>query len=195
MDEVVDLCLIHISFFRKKGSGGEHMRLFILIVDTINEWIGKTFCWLMVPLVCITTLEVIMRYVFKSPTIWAWDINIQIFATITFLGGGYALLEKGHVTVDVLTLNMSPRKRAILHILTSVFFFFGVGALMIGGWEMFLMSWKVKETMPTIWAPPYYWMKLLVPLGCFFLILQGLSEFFKNLLILFDKTGTEGDLL
>ncbi len=66
---------------------------------------------------------------------------------------------------------------------------------MIGGWEMFLMSWKVKETMPTIWAPPYYWMKVLVPLVGVFLILQGLSEFFKNLLILFDKTGTEGDLL
>ena len=171
------------------------MRLFILIVDTMNKWIGKTFCWLLVPLVCITTLEVIMRYVFKRPTIWAWDTNIQIFAAITFLGGGYALLEKGHVTVDVLTLNMSPRKKAFLHILTSVFFFFGIGAVMIGGWEMFLMSWKVKETMPTIWAPPYYWMKLLVPLGCFFLILQGLSELFKNVLILFGKTDIKGNVI
>jgi len=169
------------------------MRRFILIVDTINKWIGKTFCWLMVPLVCITTIEVIMRYVFKRPTIWAWDLNIQIFAAITFLSGGYALLEKGHVTVDVLTINMNRRKKAVLNILTSAFFFFGIGALMIGGWEMFLMSWKVKETMPTIWAPPYYWMKLLVPLGCFFLIFQGISEFFKNLLILLDKKDTKGN--
>ncbi len=167
------------------------MRLFIFIVDTINKWIGKTCCWLMIPLVCITALEVFMRYVVQRPTIWAWDANIQIFAAIIFLGGGYALLEKGHVTVDVLTINMNPRKRAFLNILTSVFFFLGMGTLMLGGWEMFLMSVKVKETMPTIWAPPYYWMKLLVPIGCFFLILQGFSELFKNLLILLGKTDIE----
>ncbi len=145
----------------------------------------------MIPLVCITTLEVIMRYVVQRPTIWAWDANIQIFAAIIFLGGGYTLLEKGHVTVDVLTINMSPRKRAFLNILTSVFFFLGMATLMLGGWEMFLMSVKVKETMPTIWAPPYYWMKLLVPIGCFLLILQGLSELFKNLLRLLGKTDIE----
>ena len=169
------------------------MRWFISAVDALNDWIGRIFCWLMVPLIFITTLEVMMRYVFKRPTIWAWDTNIQIFAAITFLSGGYALLEKAHVTVDVLTLNMGPRKKALLNILTSAIFFFGIGAVMIGGWEMFLMSWKAKETMPTIWAPPYYWMKLLVPLGCFLLVLQGGADVCKNLLVLFDKTDLKGD--
>jgi len=168
------------------------MRWFIRIVDSMSEWIGKIFCWLMIPLVFITAFEVFMRYLVKRPTIWAWDLNIQIFAMITFLGGGYALLEKGHVTVDVLTLNMPPRRRAILALFTSFFFFFGIGALMIGGWEMFMMSWKANESMPTIWAPPYYWMKLLVPLGCFLLILQGISEFLKNIYILFGKNANRG---
>ena len=169
------------------------MRWYIRIVDTISEWIGKIFCWLLIPLVLITALEVFMRYVMKQPTIWAWDLNIIIFAAITFLGGGYALLEKGHVTVDVFTIRMSPRNQAILSLITSLLFFIGIGTLMIGGWEMFLMSWKVKETMPTIWAPPYYWMKLLLPLGCLLLILQGISEFLKNLYIIFDKNESRGE--
>lgn len=174
-------------------NGEIDMRWYIRIVDAISEWIGKIFCWLMIPLVLITALEVFMRYVMKQPTIWAWDLNIIIFAAITFLGGGYALLEKGHVTVDVFTIRTSPRNQAILSLLTSLLFFIGIGTLMIGGWEMFLMSWKVKETMPTIWAPPYYWMKLLLPLGCLLLILQGISEFLKNLYIIFDKNERRGE--
>lgn len=168
------------------------MRWFIRTVDGMNQWIGNIFCWLMMPLVFITALEVFMRYVVKKPTIWAWDVNIQIFAAITFLGGGYSLLEKGHVTVDVLTINMQKRNKAILDIVTSAFFFFGIGALMYGGWEMFMMSWKCKEAMPTIWAPPYYWMKLLVPLGCLLLLLQGLSDLFKNIFIFIGKEEFTG---
>ncbi len=168
-------------------NGDSIMKWYIKMVDTLNEWVGKIFCWLLVPLVCITALEVFMRYVMQRPTIWAWDVNIQIFAALTFLGGGYALLEKSHVTVDVFTIKMSPRMQAVVHLITSSIFFFGVVILIIKGWEMFMMSWKVGERMPTIWAPPYYWMKLLVPLGSFLLLLQGSSEFLKNLYILFAR--------
>ncbi|WP_028325268.1 TRAP transporter small permease subunit [Desulfatirhabdium butyrativorans] len=168
------------------------MKWYIRIVDGISEWIGKIFCWLMLPLVLITAFEVFMRYVMKQPTIWAWDLNVMIFAAITFIGGGYALLEKGHVTVDVFTIHMNRRNQAILSMITYLIFFIGIITLMVGGWEMFLMSWKVKETMPTIWAPPYYWMKLLLPLGCLLLILQGISEFLKNLYIIFDKDESRG---
>lgn len=163
------------------------MQWYVRIVDSMNERIGKIFSWLMIPLMGITALEVFMRYVVKRPTIWAWDVNIQIFAAIIFLGGGYALLEKSHVAVDVFTINMGARKLALMNLITSLFFFFGIVVLMIGGWEMFKMSWKVKEAMPTIWGPPYYWMKLLVPIGALLLLLQGISEFIKNLYILFAK--------
>ena len=138
-------------------------------------------CILFVPLVLITTYEVIMRYLFKSPTIWSWDVNIQIFAAIVMLGGGYTLLEKGHVSVDVFTTNMSEKGRAILDILTSVFFFIGVVVLMVKGWEMAMMSIQGNERMSTIWAPPYYYVKMLIPIGAFLVLLQGISTLLKDI--------------
>jgi TRAP-type mannitol/chloroaromatic compound transport system permease small subunit len=39
----------------------------------------------------------------------------------------------------------------------------------------------MREAMPTVWAPPYYTMKFLVPLGAFLLIMQGVAEVFKRL--------------
>ncbi|HDP24144.1 MAG TPA: TRAP transporter small permease subunit [Deltaproteobacteria bacterium] len=165
------------------------MQWIIRAIDSINEWVGRILCWLLIPLVCITAYEVFMRYVMKQPTIWAWDLNIMIFAAITFLGGGYALLTKGHVTVDVFTLNLAPKKRAILDIVTSSVFFFGLTVLMIKGFDIFMMSYSVKETFPTIWAPPYYPMKFLLPLGCFLLLLQGISELLKNVTIVLGKNN------
>jgi TRAP-type mannitol/chloroaromatic compound transport system permease small subunit len=59
--------------------------------------------------------------------------------------------------------------------------------LLLGGWEMAWMSVKAKETMPTVWAPPYYTMKLLIPIGAFLVLVQGISEFLKNLFIVLSK--------
>lgn len=163
------------------------MRKFIWIVDSINEWIGKAVSFLMIPLVLITTYEVVMRYIIQKPTIWSWDLNIQIFAAIIMLGGGYTLSQKGHVMVDVLVVSMKPRRRAVLDIITSVFIFLGVGVMMINGWEMFRVSFQVREAMPTIWAPPYYTMKLMIPVGAFLVFIQALSELCKNILIVVSK--------
>jgi len=163
------------------------MQTFIRIVDKTNEWIGKIVSFLMIPLVLITVFEVVMRYIVKQPTIWAWDLNIQVFAAIVMLGGGYTLLKKGHVVVDVFVMAMNPRKRALIDLVTSFFFFVGVLVLLLGGWEMAWMSLKVGETMPTVWAPPYYIMKLMVPVGAFFVLVQGVSEFMKNLILFLNK--------
>jgi TRAP-type mannitol/chloroaromatic compound transport system permease small subunit len=163
------------------------MDRFLRVVDKTNEWVGRVAAFLMVPLVLITAYEVVMRYVFQRPTIWAWDLNTQIFAAMTMLGGGYTVLQKGHVTVDVFVLGMPPRKRAMLDIATSFFFFLGMVVLVIGGWEMAWMSLKARETMPTVWAPPYYTMKLLVPAGALLVLLEGVADLIRNVFTVFGR--------
>ena len=167
------------------------MNHIIRVIDKTNEWVGKIVSFLLIPLVLITAYEVIMRYIVQRPTIWSWDLNIQVFAAIIMLGGGYTLLNKNHVVVDVLVMNMDARKRAILDLVTSLFFFMGMIVLLAGGWELASMSFKARETMPTIWAPPYYPMKMLIPIGTFLVILQGISELLKNIIIVFSLKKVE----
>ena len=167
------------------------MHSIIRVIDKTNEWIGQAVSFLMIPLVLITAYEVVMRYIVERPTIWSWDLNIQIFAAIIMLGGGYTLLNSNHVVVDVLVVNMDPRKRAILDLITSLFFFMGMIVLLAGGWEMAWLSFKARETMPTIWAPPYYPMKMLIPVGTFLVLLQGISELLKNIITVFSLKRVE----
>lgn len=166
------------------------MRIYIRIVDQINRIAGYVAAFLMVPLMLITTYEVLMRYVIQRPTIWSWDLNIQLFAAIVMLGGADTLRRKGHVMMDVMVLKMPMKKRAILELFTYIIFLFGVGVLLWGGWDQGLASLKALERMPTVWAPPYYTMKMLIPIGAFLLLLQGAAECFRNILAI--KSAPEG---
>lgn len=157
------------------------MGTFVRLVDGISEWAGKLASLLLIPLVLITCFEVFMRYVVAMPTIWAWDLNIQIFAAIVMLGGAEALRKGAHIVVDVVVDKAKPRTRAILDLITAPIFFFGMLVLLAGGWDQFSLSWRMREAMPTVWAPPYYTMKFMVPLGAFLLMLQGVAECWKKL--------------
>jgi TRAP-type mannitol/chloroaromatic compound transport system permease small subunit len=154
---------------------------FLTFVDKTNAWVGKVVSYLLLIVTFITAFEVVMRYAVKRPTIWAWDLNIQLFAALTMLGGGYTLLEKGHVQIDVLVASLSPKKRAWVDILTAPFFFFGFFVLLWMGWDVGWSSFVAKEAMPTIWAPPYYTIKLLIPVGALLLLLQGTAKLIRDI--------------
>jgi TRAP-type mannitol/chloroaromatic compound transport system permease small subunit len=161
----------------------------IRTIDKVNEWVGKASGVVLIPMVLITSYEVVMRYIFSKPTIWAWDLNIQLFAAISMFGGGYTLLHNSHVRVDVLANMLDSKHRAFLDILSSFFFFLGILVLLLGGWQMGWTSWHSREAMPTIWAPPYYTMKMMVPVGAFLVLIQGISLLLKNILCMLDRAG------
>lgn len=92
-------------------------------IDVINEWVGRMVSFLIIPMTVITVIEVILRYVFSRPTLWAWDINMMILGAFTVMTGGYVLLKEGHVAMDVFVANLSLRVRAVIALVTSVLFF------------------------------------------------------------------------
>ena len=159
------------------------MNFFCDIVDTINEWTGKILSVVIIPMIVLTTIEVILRYAFDSPTIWVWDVNIQLLGLLTVMGAGYTLLHGGHVTVDVLTSLFSERMKAAMGLITAGLFFFSIGILF---WRCGLESWSSllqKEAYTSIWGPPVYPLKIAMSLGFLMLLLQGVADFLRKLKI------------
>jgi len=154
---------------------------FCRVVDNINERTGRAVSYLILPLLAITVMEVILRYIFNRPTIWSWDVNIQLLSVIGVMGAGYTLFARGHVIVDVIVGQLSPRKRAIIDLITALLFFLCVGALVyqggISGWKSMLRG----ELYTSVWEPPIYVIKMLIPVGAFLLLLQGIAKFIRDL--------------
>ena len=59
-------------------------------IDAINRTIGRIFAWILLPMICLTAFEVFSRYVLKSPTVWAWELIIQIWGLMLMACGGRA---------------------------------------------------------------------------------------------------------
>ena len=165
------------------------LRLFLNTVDHVNEWVGKMVGWLIIPMVLIATYEVILRYVFNRPTIWVWEINQWLMGGITILTGGYILLKGGHVIVDVFVVKLSPRKRAMIDLVTSVLFFLSIGLLLWGGTSQAWESLMSREESGTIFRGPIYIVKMTWPLGIFLLLLQGVAKFIRDLMIVVQHQG------
>jgi len=91
-------------------------------IDAVSKHSG-IFAWLIIPMCAIMTYEVVVRYGFNAPTIWANDLSKLIFGVYFVIGGGYTLVYDGHVRVDVLFRRLSLRKQAILNLVTSSVFF------------------------------------------------------------------------
>jgi len=156
---------------------------FLRIIDSINEWSGKSVAWLFIPLALVMTFEVASRYLFNRPTIWAWDINVMLSTLLVIFAAGYTLLHDGHVKVDVLVIHLSPRKRAILNMVMSALFFLSIGALVYFGWTRGLKSIDALEYRQSILNPPIYWLRMCVPVAAFFLFLQGTAKFIRDFAI------------
>jgi TRAP-type mannitol/chloroaromatic compound transport system permease small subunit len=160
---------------------------FIKAVNSVNHWVGTVTGFLLPVIILIVSFEVVMRYFFNSPTIWAWDVNIQLFAVMVFLGGGYTLMQNGHVRVDLWYGQLPARTKAKTDVITSPLFFLFFIILLWKGGEMTLESIAEREVMSTIFAPPLYPLKIVFTAGVFLFFLQGIVQLILDLRAAFAK--------
>ena len=152
------------------------------IVDNISEWSGR-FALVLVPLLMLSvSYEVVARYVFKSPTLWGFDTSQFLLITMVSLGGGWTLLHRGHVNVDIVYGRFTPRVRSIIDVLTYPVIFILMLVLLREFGSNALQSLNLRETTESTWAPPVYPVKLLATAGIIIFFLQSLAKFIRDLM-------------
>ncbi len=165
------------------------MTNFVRAVEALNIWIGRAFGWCILVLTFSVCYEVFVRYVLNAPTVWAFDMMVQMYGALFLMAGPYALAQDGHVRGDVLYRLWPVRWQArIDFVLYLLFFFPGMLALFWYGAEIASDSWRYQEVS---WNSPariqIYFFKTLIPVAGFLLILQGISECIRCLNAM--KTG------
>ena len=156
-------------------------------IDILNGWVGHFVCYWSVIAVFVYYYEVVARYVFNSPTNWAHEAMFLMFGMQYLISGGFTLREDGHVRVDVIYRQLPKRVRAVIDILTSIFFFLFCGALLWTGWHFMMDSVDVWEVSFTEWAIQYWPVKSTMAIGAILILLQGFAKLTKDVLILAGK--------
>ncbi len=151
------------------------------IIDRISLFTGEFVALWSVIAVFVYYYEVIVRYVFNSPTNWAHEGMFLMFGMQYLVAGAYAMLSESHVRVDIFYANFSARGKAIVDLATSVFFFIFAGTLLMTGWIFAADSIRQGEVSFTEWAIQYWPVKAVIVLGAALLILQGISKLMKDI--------------
>jgi TRAP-type mannitol/chloroaromatic compound transport system permease small subunit len=151
-------------------------------IDTVSDWSGRIFCWLVVPLTAALTYEVLARYLFGAPTIWAYDSSYMLYGSHFMLGAGYTLLKGGHIRTDIFYQSWSPRTQKLVDAALYLLFFFPGMAFFfwMSGQEAVHSVMIGERSDASPWRPYVYPLKLAMPVAALLLIVQGVSEFIKS---------------
>lgn len=147
-------------------------------IDSLSAGTGKAFAWCILILTFSTVYEVFVRYALNAPTVWAFDMSVQMYGALFMMTGAYALSQDAHVRGDVIYRLLPPRGRASID-LTLYILFLGPGAtaLLFYGFTFAEDSWFYKEVS---WSSPsriqIYFFKTLIPISGFLILLQGFAE-------------------
>ena len=156
---------------------------FITVLEYPSIIVAKLGAWLILPMTASLVYEVVARYIFRSPTIWAYDTTYMMAGALFMLGSAYALRNGSHVRADFLLTSLRPRWQALTDVVLYALVYFPAIALFFSASLTFTMqSWQQHETYPqSPWMPMIYPLKTVMPITLALLLLQGVAEFLKAL--------------
>jgi TRAP-type mannitol/chloroaromatic compound transport system permease small subunit len=151
------------------------------LVDRLNEAVG----WLLGPMIVFVSAaivyEVVSRGAFNQATNWVNESVIYGSSAVYLLVGGYALLHRRHVRIDLVLGMISPRAAHILDLVTLPFLVAYALALIVAGGGLAWSSFLQAEGTGSPWNPRIWPVKLCIPLAGLLLLLQAFANLFRDL--------------
>lgn len=184
------------------------MHRYIRIVDASNRTVGRVVMYGIFVLMAVLLWSSISK-TFFVPSLWTLEMAQFIMVAYYILGGPYSIQLGSNVRMDLLYGEWSLRKKAWFDLLTVFFLIFYLSVMLYGGVSSTAYSlgyWGTEpfsffgglvtgseeigrmERSPTAWRPYIWPIKSIMVLGLFLMLLQCISELFKDVLRLKGET-------
>lgn len=166
-------------------------------IDRFVSALSRLTMFLTVIVVVITFYEVVMRYLFFSPTLWVNEATLWMGSVIFLVSGVYTMQRRAHIRITAV-YDISPRPVRLAFDIVAVIVVVGYAGMMIyAGFNVAfdtLMRW---ERFGTFWNPPIpATVKPLVLIVTFLVAIQAVN----NLLVDWfgvgrhrNESGKEGE--
>jgi TRAP-type C4-dicarboxylate transport system permease small subunit len=141
-------------------------------IQHLNLYVSVVGMFLLIPLMLLTTGDVMSRVFFNKPIPGIVEISEYMLATLILLGIAYTQQVKGHVGVSFFVSRLSPRGQTACQMITTLFSMF---IFTIVVWEGLIVGIE-ERTVSDMLRIPQYPFRLLVALGGFLLWLELLID-------------------
>jgi len=147
--------------------------------DKLVKYSGYLASALFITIGFIVSYEVIMRYLFNSPTIWVNEVSrfLQIWAT--YLALTYSFHKNDFIRITVIYDRLNDKGKKILDFISFIFILIFSSFVVYYGWIIAYDSLKVGRTSSTILDVPSFLTEFAIPLCFAFLVLRVILEAIK----------------
>ncbi len=154
---------------------------YLEILTSAPGYLGSA---LIIPLTVAICYEVFVRYLFRSPTTWAFEFGYLVMGFHFLLGGALTLKKQEHVRIDIIYNKLSTKNKAFVDL--TFYLFLIIPCLSVLSFRLFLHtqnSFLSNETTgQSAWNPPIWPMHFVLFLSFFILFLQVVAECLKCLI-------------
>ncbi|WP_159587864.1 TRAP transporter small permease subunit [Chelativorans xinjiangense] len=152
------------------------VQVYIRVVGHLSRAFAVLATGLMIAAMVVVCQMILMRYVFRLPTIWQNDFVVFAATGAMFLGAPYVLLRGGHVGVDVVELIVSDGVRRRLRLVASLLGLSFCVIMLAATWIQFHDAWAGNWRHSSVWGPPLWIPLSALPLSFVMLCLQYVAE-------------------
>ncbi len=158
------------------------MTAYVRLVDRCNRWIGRVVMYGIFVMMGILLWSSISK-TFFLPSLWTLEMAQFAMVAYYMLGGPYSIQLGSNVRMDLIYGAWSDRRKAQVDALSVAFLIFYLAILLWGGWDSLMYSFQYGgERSPTAWRPYLWPIKSIMVMGIFLMLLQAISEFFKDVM-------------
>jgi TRAP-type C4-dicarboxylate transport system permease small subunit len=162
------------------------VRRLLRAIDHVSEFVGLAAAQLYLLCAVITTYEVVMRYLFHSPTQWAFEVVMVLCASAWMLSVGYVTRHRRHIGITVLYLMAPPWAQWLLDLLANVVGLVAVAILAYAAWEPAMRAISgMERTGSAFNSPQPTLLKTVLLIGA----LLYVAQLIVNLVRLFQVRG------
>lgn len=141
-------------------------------VQKINRGIAFGGMFLLIPMMLLTTADVIGRSIFRRPITGTYELSSYLLAVFILLGIAYTYQVGGHVRVTMLVSKLPDRVALLVSIITTLLSLFIITVL---AWQGWVLGWEEKTVSEQLRIPELPF-RLLVCLAAVFLWFELLFD-------------------
>jgi len=141
-------------------------------IQRFNRFISGIGAVFLIPLMLITSSDVIGRDLFNHPIPGTIELSEYMLAVFILMGLAYSQQVKAHVAVSLFISRISNRTQLVINILTILLSLFIFSILAWQGWKVGIEERTVSDMLRI----PQYPFRLLVALAAFLLCLELLID-------------------
>lgn len=150
-------------------------------VDRVSQFTGLCVSHFYMVCALITAYEVVMRYIFNAPTLWAFEMVMVVCAAAWVLSGGYVTMRRNHIAITVLYQFTSGRSRWWLDLFIQVVSLGAMTILCYAVWHPMTQALEGMERSGSSFnSPEPMILKTLLFVGALLYAIQTLANLIRH---------------